>query len=84
MLGAIIRPIAPRHKHILFISTFPMRSSSKIISNYFQLFKIKVATANTKFEKENSQNPLNRIQFSFDMPLVDSKISADEHCALRG
>ena len=47
--GATIRPIVPIHKHSLLFT------SSKIKSNYFQLFTMKAAKANVKFEKQNKQ-----------------------------
>jgi len=83
--------------YCLYCSTlnFLPRASSKIISNYFQLFKMKVVTAKCKIWKRKLLKT-NLIQFQlfiFDMPtclqqsihgrvLSNRVFSADEHHAL--
>ena len=64
---------APRKFDVFnFLSCAPLNfllhASSKMISNYFQLIKLKSWQPNVKYEKEDCQNLIEFQLFIFDMP----------------
>ena len=64
---------APRKFDVFnFLSCAPLNfllhASSKMISNYFQLIKLKSWQPNVKYEKEDCQNLIQFQLFIFDMP----------------
>ena len=69
--GPIIRPIALKDNlKILYCLYYPPlnflpRAISKIISNYFEFFRIKSVKAKYRCNKTNKQHPINTISFVY-------------------